>query len=213
MFRRSGSVVSYYVAGDLGDPRAESFAAALAKQRFRTIEQAASEETSFGWVTANDPTGDSFEFDDLDLDRFVWLRMRVDTKRLPSTWLRIHRSVAERGAGRPLSVRERRELRDDLCRKLLPRTLPAVQFIDALWHREERRVLLFATSTRLREAFESLFVRTFAQSLEQAGPLAIAERAKLDAERQAYLAEVSPVPWPRERRGRAPRRAATEEAS
>ena len=35
----------------------------------------------------------------------------LHTKKLPTAWLGIHRAVAERSAGRPLSVRERRGLR------------------------------------------------------------------------------------------------------
>ena len=61
-----------------------------------TIENAASEETSVGWVTPADPTGDSFAVEDLDAGHATWLRMRIDTKKMPTKWLQIHRDAAEK---------------------------------------------------------------------------------------------------------------------
>ena len=198
LFRRSGSVVAYFVDGRLPAADSEEFAAQLAKHRFRTIETAANEDSSIGWVTAGDPTGDSFEYEDLELDPGVWLRVRIDKKKLPSAWLQIHRASAERSAGRPLSVRERRELKADLCERLLPRTLPSVQFVDALWLPKQKRVTLFATSKSVREEFEKLFFKTFAAPLEPATPYTLATHSGLDRDRLAYLEEVAPVRWPSE---------------
>lgn len=198
MFRRSGSAVVYFVEGKLPAPGSEELGAALATQRFRTIETAASEEVSLGWVTAGDPTGDSFDAEDLELDPGQWLRVRIDKKKLPTAWLAIHRSVAERSAGRPLSARERRDLKEDLCEQLLPRTLPSVQFLDALWLPKSQRILLFTTSTGACEEFEKLFFRTFAVTLVRATPHALAIRAGLGREQTSYLDEVSPIAWPRD---------------
>lgn len=203
MFRRSGSVVSWFVDGKMPDPGSEAFVSALQNHRFRTIENAASEESSVGWVSPGDPTGSSFEREDLDLDLAVWLRMRIDQKKLPSAWVAIHRAEAERSAGRKLSVRERRDLKQSLMDSLLPRVLPSVRLIDALWAPKAGLVMLFGTAKSVREEFSKLFFRTFAVNLAEADPYGLATRVGLDREAQAYLDEVSPVPWPGEdtRRG------------
>ncbi len=198
MFRRSGSTVAYYVDGKLPNPHDDAFGAKLADQRFRSIETAASEETSIGWVTSGDPTGDTFELEDMDIDAGIWLRIRFDKKALPTVWLKIHRAVAERSAGRPLSARERKELKEDLSEKLLPRTLPTVQFVDVLYLPKQQRILLFGTSKRIREEFEKLFFKTFAVSVVAATPYTLAQHSGLGREALAYLDQVSPVPWPRE---------------
>lgn len=195
LFKRSGSVATYFVDGKLPSVGSEDFAAALNNHRFRTIETAANEESSIGWVTAGDPTGDSFEAEDMDLDHAVWLRVRIDKKKLPSAWMQIHRATAERSAGRALSVRERRELKEDLCERLLPRTLPSVQFIDALLMPELGRVMLLTTSKSVREEFEKLFFKTFAVALEPGDPRSIAEHLDLGRDAIAYLDEVAPVRW------------------
>jgi hypothetical protein len=198
MFRRSGSFAAYYVEGKLPDPTSPIFTESLEKLRFRTIENAASEESSIGWVTAGDPTGDTFEQEDIDLDRAVWLRVRFDKKKLPAVWLSIHRTEAERSAGRKLSARERKDLKEDLQSKLLPRVLPSVALVDVLYVPQESMVYLFGTSAAVREEFTKLFFQTFAARLIPADAYEIACRAGLGRDARNYLEEVAPVRWMRD---------------
>ena len=198
MFRRSGSFVCFLVEGSLPEPRRPEFAAALAEQRFRDIQDAAEETVGIGWITPLDPSGETFEVDDMDHDAGTWLRLRMDKKALPPRWVAVYRSAAERSLGRPMNRRERQELLADLREKLLPRLLPAVNLIDALYHPPSRRILLFATGKGVREEFARLFHRTFEKAhLLPADPHYLARAARLRREEQAYLEEVAPVPWPR----------------
>lgn len=195
MFRRSGSFTSFHVDGSLPAVTDAAFAQALKKHRFRTIEGAASEETSAGWVTPEDPTGETFETRAIAFDEALWLRLRIDRKKLPARWLQIYRAEAERSRGRKLSQRERSELRADLQEKLLPRVLPAVRFVDALLFVRTKRLLLFATSGPAKESFVGALESTFDVRLRADGPLGRAERAELEREQKAYLREVSPIEW------------------
>ena len=195
--RKSGGVVTYFWQGKIADPRDEAFAEALAQRRFRTIENAASEEVSIGWVTPKDPTGESFRAEDLDGGVGTWLRLRIDKKSLPMKWLQIYRDAAEKERGKKLSARERRELKDDLTEKLLPRTLPAVNLVDALLFHDRRTVFLFSTSKNVREAFTKLFFETFTVPLDRADPLRCALMARLGDEADAALERLEPVRWPR----------------
>lgn len=198
--KKSGSVVVLFWDGKITDPREQAFADALATRRFRTIENAASEEVSAGWVTAADPTGDSFALEDLDGGAGTWLRFRIDKKTLPKKWLQIHRDVAEKARGKKLSARERRELKDDLMDKLLPRVLPTIQLIDALLHHDRKMVQLFATSKTAREVFGKLFFETFGVPLERANPLQSGLRAGLDDAAKHALERLEPVRWPKAER-------------
>lgn len=194
--RRTGGSVGFFWQGRLPDPRTADFAAALAARRFRSIENAASEEVSVGWVTPADPTGDSFAPEDLEAGSATWLRLRIDKKVLPVRWLAIHRQAAEKAAGRRLSARERRELKDDLSDKLLPRVLPTIHLIDALLFADRRTVQLLATGAGVREAFAKLFFETFALPLERADPLTLGRHCGIDADAQARLERAEPVRWP-----------------
>jgi len=168
-------------------------------QRFRTIEQAANEDVSFGWVTADDPTGETFDAADMDYDCGIWLRMRVDKKTLPPKWVAIYRCVAEKARGRPLTRRERSELKTDMLEKLLPRVLPSVNLVDVLFEPRSRRILMFSASRTVREQFEKLFHQTFEAHLLPADPVNLARHLELSREQEDYLAQVSPVRWPRDR--------------
>ena len=169
--RRGGSVVALTYQGKIAHPSDhEAFSAALAARRFRTIENAASEEVSVGWCTPDDPTGDSFLAEHMDAGPATWLRMRVDSKKLPAEWLAVHRAAAEKAKGRPLNARERRELKDDLTEKLLPRVLPKMGFVDALLFPDRKQVLLLSSSKSARETFGKLWFETFGVPLDVVGP-------------------------------------------
>lgn len=198
MFRKTGSVTLLHFEGRLPKAGSAEFTAALQNQRFRTIEHAASEEASAGWVSPTDPTGDSFAAEAITHDDAWWLRLRLDRKVLPPTWLAIYRSAAEASIGRRLSPRERKELRADLCEKLLPRILPAVRFVDVLVCPGEHRVLLFAGAGAVRETFTRLFEESFDVRVTPSDPGALAERCDLGAGALRRLAEIRPVLWPRE---------------
>ena len=199
-FRKSGSLCCLFVEGKLPSAHGEAFLKALEAQRFRSIEDAASEDASFGWVTPGDPTGETFSADDLELGEAVWLRMRSDRKRLPASWVAIYRAAAERSSGKKLTVREKRELKQDLLEKLLPRVLPSVTFVDALWLAEAKCVVLFSTARAQLEAFDSLFCKTFDARLLAADPYVLALRSGITEALQRRLDETSPVKWPAEKR-------------
>lgn len=199
-FRRSGSFVALTWQGKVPDPELfAAFAARLAERRFRSIDTAASEEVSIGWVSSNDPSGNSFDDDAILGSGRAWLRMRVDVKRMPKDIIAQHVAEAERARGKRLSARERRELKEDLAEKLLPRVLPVTKTVDALLMHEDRLVLLFATSKAHREAFAKLFCETFGVPLDGQGPLQLALRGA-DAGRRKHLDQLQPTRWPVDRR-------------
>jgi hypothetical protein len=150
-FRKSGPCVAYTWSGDMPEPDQPTFFDGLSARRFRTIENAASEETSFGWVTPDDPSGGSFSFEDLDGGPGTWLRLRFDTKKLPAEQVRMHLAAAKRAKGRSLTSRERRELKDDIAEKLLPRILPTTRNVDVLLFHAARVLLVFSSSKAARD--------------------------------------------------------------
>lgn len=204
--RRSGGMIMFFWDGKLPSPDSDAFTQALSQRRFRSIENAASEEVSIGWITKGDPTGDSFATEDLDAGPGTWLRLRIDKKKLPIKWLSIHRDVAEKQRGRKLSAKERKELKDGLYDSLLPRVLPTVNFIDALLFAERRMVLLFATGTSVCEAFAKLFFETFTIPVDRADPFLMGLQCGLGDVNNHALEGAQPVRWPSERQTRRPQR-------
>jgi DNA recombination-dependent growth factor C len=191
--KKSGAVAAYTFDGKIADPRDQAFADAIANRRFRTIENAASEEVSAGWVTPADPTGNSFALEDLDGGAGTWLRVRTDTKKLPTSWLQQHRAAAEKERGKRLSARERRELKDDLMEKLLPRVLPTTRNTDALLFHDRRLVLVFAGSKSARETFASLLFNSFGVPLEDLNPLQLGLRSPISDVAKSKLERLDPT--------------------
>lgn len=192
--KRTGGLVSLRWRGGIPDPSAPAFAAALAAQRFRTIQTAASEEVSVGWITQADPTGDTFDLEDLDAGNGrTWLRVRIDRKKLPAKWVQHHIDAASKARGRPLRARERRELKDELAEQLLPRVLPSTNLVDALMVWDRHLVLLLSSSKGVREAFASLFFATFGKPLDRDEPGVVALRVLGD---QKVVQALNPIRWP-----------------
>jgi DNA recombination-dependent growth factor C len=193
--RKGGSYVAMqWTDGAMPHPHDQEFRDALAQHRFRTIENAASEEVSIGWVTPDDPSGDSHELEDMVADGTVtWLRVRLDKKALPKAWVQIRMDEARRAKGKPLTARERRELKDSLAEEWLPGIKPTVTGIDALLLHERKTVLLFSSSKSARESFAQLWAGTFGVSIHMVGPYALAVRQGFDAE---VLDKLEPTRWP-----------------
>jgi DNA recombination-dependent growth factor C len=194
--KKSGTFVAFAWSGKLLDPRDQAFAEALANRRFRTIDTAASEEVSAGWVTPEDPTGDSFALEDMDGGPATWLRFRIDVKKLPKSKVQHAMAAAVRAKGKPLTARERRELKDGLAEQLLPRVIPTTTNVDALLYHERRLVLLFAGSKSARETFGKLFAESFGVELQPLGPLAMALQS-VEAPDVETVEQMEPTRWPR----------------
>ncbi|MCA8972957.1 MAG: hypothetical protein KDC95_24450, partial [Planctomycetes bacterium] len=62
-------------------------------------------------------------------------------------------------------------------------------------------VMLFGTSNPVREAFLSLFYKTFGARLSAADPHRLALATGLDRQRIDALREITPVRWPDAQRG------------
>lgn len=183
--RRSGSCEVLRLPKDI-DLTAVDFAG----HRFRTIDTAASEEVSVGWVTPADPTGNQHSADEMDLAETQWLRFRVDAKKFPASRLRLELEAQEHARGKPLRARERRELRDHLHEQLLPGIQPSSKMVDLLIAGD--RCLLLSGSKRDRETLQKLLHESAGVTAQHltAGELA----ARFVAE--AALAKLSPIALP-----------------
>lgn len=198
--RRTGSFVAMHWAGTMCPP--EGFPEKLKQHRFRTIENAASEEKSFGWVTPCDPSGDSFDLEDMSAGGSAyWLRVRFDAKRLPQKWVQRHMDAATKAKGRQLSARERRELKEDLREKLLPRVLPGTANIDVLVRHGAAQVLVFGTPKVASEVISGLWLATFGVALEELGPFQLACRSAGPHVGVGALQKLEPTRWPFQKGG------------
>lgn len=196
--RRGGSAVAM-TWDPKHDPADAGFLELLRSKRFLSIERAASEETSIGWVTPGDPTGDTFELEDLDAGGCWWLRFRMDAKKLPASKLQMEITAHERTRGKRLSARERRELKDHLHEQLLPGILPRTTFVDVVLSSDRKRALVLSSSKKAREAFTELVNGSFGFYPEPVAPGVLAGRMIGDDKVAKLIRTTWPGSGPRQR--------------
>lgn len=203
-FKKGGSFVRFFVEGSIPEPSSEQFFEALAEERFRTIENAASEEVSAGWVSPSEPSGQDFLREDILLGDYVRLRIRVDKKKLPASWLAIHMSAEIRARdGQKISAKERKAIRADIEDRVLPRTLPSVSFLEVVYVPAKAEVLLFSTSAAAAAECAKLFHRSFGAQLVEVDPSTLAGRASLPEDQLRYIDQCSPFSLRRKAEDRA----------
>jgi len=195
-FRKSGSLTRFYLDGTIPDPSSDEFLTLLAGGRFRTIENAASEETSLGWVCPSDASGGSFAPDSIVLSReLVRLRFRRDKKKLPAQWLALYMEAELRNRpGRKVSAKERKEIKQDIAAKLCPRILPSIRLTDVVYEIRKRCITLFSTSQSAKEDCQKLFYDTFGCRLVEADPWETAFHLELPRDNLDYLERVAALP-------------------
>jgi DNA recombination-dependent growth factor C len=205
-FRKSGSFVRFFVDGETMAPEGDRLLAAIAEHRFRSIENAASEEVSAGWVCPSDPSGQGFLHEAIVQPPYIRLRMRLDKKRLPRTWLAIYLAAAVGERGGRISAKERKDLRAEIENRLLPRVLPMVRFVDVIWAHQARHLLLFSTSNPTGVECSRLFHKTFGARLVEAGPYEAALRLGLPSDQLRFLDEATQLSLLTDTTPAAPRR-------
>jgi DNA recombination-dependent growth factor C len=197
-FRRSGSFVRFFVEGTAPAPQrsqsdSDEFVLALAENRFTSIERSASEAVSVGWVSPSDPSGGDFTRDEIAMGDLLRLRMRVDRKKLPRAWMAIYMTAEVRARnGHGVTAAERADIRADIERRLMPRLLPTVQFIDVIWNLKNNTVLFFATSDFLCAECAKLFAKTWSVKLIEVNPTSLAQRSRLPEDMLNRLGDIAP---------------------
>ncbi len=192
-FKKSGSLTRFFLDGTIPNPTSDEFLTLLASNRFRTIENAASEDTSLGWVCPADASGASFSPASIVLSReLVRLRIRRDRKKLPAQWLALYIEAELRNRpGRKISAKERKEIRQDVASKLLPRVLPSIRLVDVVYEVRKASITLFTTSQTAKEDCQKLFYDTFGARLVEADPWEIAFHLELPKDGLEYLERVA----------------------
>ncbi|MBI3819839.1 MAG: recombination-associated protein RdgC [Planctomycetes bacterium] len=197
-FRRSGSITRYFVEGEGADVSDVSLIKSLERERFKPLENSATETESIGWVTRESPGGSRFAVEDVIHGHFLIFTMRHDRKRVSPTLLKIQiagdlRAAATgRAEGKQMPRAQKKQIIEEAKRKLTSRALPTVALTDVVWNCENSELYVFATGAAVVEQAALLFRETFKRDLEPASITAISNRYKWNDAQKRALAELSP---------------------
>lgn len=128
-----------------------------------------------GWVRpvglekVDVPDGMEWDLSHSELDDGFLLRIRQERRRVPGSLIQLvykqKFAEIEQKTGKPPGPKDRRDLKDQVKRDLLARALPAVGHVDGFWRDRQGELMVFTTGKKQREAFENLFMASFATPL------------------------------------------------
>ncbi|MBI5440801.1 MAG: recombination-associated protein RdgC [Deltaproteobacteria bacterium] len=171
----------YAVDGELPPDFRDLYEQSIQQLGFRDFEPEDTREQVMGWAPVDDLFGSELHLDRWLVESSINLTLRIDTKRIPSRFLKQECRKLEAEwklkAGREdLTRAEREEIVEIVTRRLLERVIPSCQGIDVSWDLDRGDVLVWSTSERANEAFRTLFEKTFGRKLRPLFPYALALR-------------------------------------
>jgi len=192
----------YQVIGELPPDFRDLFESAVRQYSFQDFVPEDVREQVMGWVPVDDLFDPNLYLDRWLVENSVNLTLRIDTKRIPSRFLKQECKKTESEwklkAGREdLTRAERDEIVEIVTKRLLDRVIPSCQGTDMSWDLDRGDVLFWSTSERANEAFRTLFEKTFGLKLRPVFPYSLAlrvlgEEAALGVERVGPTAFVQP---------------------
>lgn len=133
-------------------------------------------ELHYGWdyptlVSASKAPHDSWDLSDCRGEDGIWLRVRVEKRKLSKQLLQLVaqgriESEQRKRQGKALGRKQQKAILDDVREELLHQTLPTISFFDAYWQDERDQMLVFSTSKGSLAIFEELFRECFGKPLE-----------------------------------------------
>lgn len=171
----------YQVRGEVPPGFRDSFEEAIRSFGFQDFAADDEREQVAGWAPVDDWFSADLPMDRWLIENSICLTLRVDTKRLPSQYLRHQCRLLEaewrQKAGREnLSRAEREEVQAIVRRQLLERAIPTVQGTDLVWHLKRGEVWFWSAGEKVNEVFSALFEKTFRLKLRPLFPYTLALR-------------------------------------
>lgn len=166
----------------------------LKQHAFRDIDDT-SDERSLGWVSFEDMLDAEWREEPPQKGAYIAFSLRLDTRRVPPAVLKKHTGVAmkaeearNREQGKKYISRERKkEIREQVELKLRTRTLPIPAEFNVVWNTADNMVFFASTQSKMIEAFQEHFTKSFNLDLDQLTPYGLAAKilgddglAKLD---------------------------------
>jgi len=194
----SVSVTRYKVKGRIQNPVIENIISGLKKNVIQDID---GEDANMvvGWTDFDDPFQPKFESSSLIVGPYLIFSMRMDKKSIPAKV--VQKNYAIESARRLsqnskafLSRNEKKEIKEQIIRKLTLRIPATPNVYDAVWSHEQESVWLFTHLKTASEAFETLFLKTFNLSLIRLFPFTMADLdCGLEAVQRDTLSRLTPT--------------------
>ncbi len=203
VFNGSISVTKFFVEGDVPKQFGQSFLKNIHLRRFTELTVDGEEEEASGWSVAGNGLDLELRHEQVFLNSFIVLGLRVDKWRIPRHLFKAQfaEAAAEhlaRTGKDKLSKRDKDEIKFRVNRKLRKKVIPNMRVFDVCWDLNRAELLFWCRSTRTIDDLSVLFERTFSLTLREASPYTVAEKllgtpeaeALCDLEQTLFATEV-----------------------
>lgn len=195
---------SYEVSGKGSAPNADKITERLEQFQFSAESGGAEEGAQVGWVGPDHLFDGDFSSAKVTRGRYTVFALRVDTRKVPGPLLAAHVAVeceaAKEAEGlERLSGSRRREIKQEIKRRLLKEMPPSQRAYGVFWNVSGRRLHVQTTSKTVHEHLRGLFEKSFELDLSPLSPgLVAANYAKsnglLPAIKDARRLQLGPEP-------------------
>jgi DNA recombination-dependent growth factor C len=178
LLKGNPSITRYRVADDIPPEFTEEFVGErLRKYAFVDIEKSP-EEQSVGWVELLNDLSVAFDQGTYKFGPNYAFNLREDTRKLSTKILNRYYAIVEaefvkKMTRKPNSVKKK-ELKENLRRDLLRRSLLSTDLHEVAWLTKQNEVWLSGSGEKLRALFEDQWNRTFALSIRLLTPITMA---------------------------------------
>lgn len=182
VFNGSISVTKFFVEGELPTKQlSQTFLKNIHLRRFTELTIDGEEEETSGWCVAGNGLDLELAHQQVFLNSFVVLGLRVDRWRIPRPLFKAQFAEAaaehlSRTGKDKLSKRDKDEIKFRVNRKLRKKVIPSMRVFDVCWDLNRAEVLFWCRATRTIDDLCVLFERTFSLTLREASPYTVAEK-------------------------------------
>lgn len=188
----------FFVRGDAPELQPARALRAVHVHAFRPLVPDEDTKESVGWCRFGDAFELSPEHDDVFVDEFVNVGLRIDRWAIPGALLRARlrdaelELLAQKGRERLTRV-EKKELKEQVARALRHELPPRTRAVDVSWAPATGVVRLFTQASGPAAALGELFKRTFKLELVAEAPYTLASRLGMTAAREAAWIAAEPT--------------------
>jgi len=197
LFGGSVSTTKFYVRGALPKRFVEPFIKAIRTRTFQELQVDEEPDERAGWCVASKPLDLELLAENVVVNSYVLLGLRIDKWRIPRALFKAHfdeaaaAQLAKTGKER-LSKKEKEELKFRVNRKLRRKVLPTMKHYDLCWDLNRNELRFWNRSARVNDELRTVFDQTFSSfelTLDEDSPY-MAASGLLSPELRESLTEV-----------------------
>lgn len=188
VFNGSISVTKFFVEGEVPKQFSQTYLKNIHLRRFTELTVDGEEEEASGWCVAGNGLDLDLRHEQIFLNSFIVLGLRVDRWRIPRHLFKAQFAEAAteylaRTGKDKLSKRDKDEIKFRVNRKLRKKVIPSMRQYDVCWDLNRQELLFWCRTARTIDDLCVLFEKTFSLTLREASPYTVA--GKLIGETEA----------------------------